>query len=63
MLRVKHDLSQQEMADKLGVARQTYGDIENGNASGSMKFWEAFQVEFSIPDAEMWELMKLEQEG
>ena len=43
---------------KTGVSRTTYAHIENGNRDGSQAFWNAFQREFSVPDSEMYALMK-----
>lgn len=63
LLRVKHELSQLQMAEKLGVGRTTYVAIEKGQRDGSMGFWQTVQNVFNIPDAEMWGLMKLEKDG
>ena len=47
-LRKKHSLSQQEVADMLGVSRATYSDIERANREGSAielkKLAELFEV-------------------
>lgn len=62
VLRVRHNLSQQEMAERLGCTRATYAAIEVGQRNGSHRFWTAVQDKFMIPDCEMWELMKVDQE-
>lgn len=56
--RARHDLSQQEMADKLGINRSTYAMIERGQRRGSDAMWATLQAAFGIPDAEMWKLMQ-----
>lgn len=62
VLRVRNNLSQQEMAERLGCTRATYQAVENGQRTGSQRFWTAVHDKFMIPDCEMWELMKDEQE-
>lgn len=57
-LRVRHDLSQQEMADALGVPRQTYAMVERGQRRGNDVFWATLKEKFSVPDADMWKLMR-----
>lgn len=53
VLRVKEDLTQDEMAKKLGVSRQTYQAIESGERRGSDIFWNNVQTTFEIPESEM----------
>ena len=57
-LRIRHDMSQQEMANALGVNRSTYAMVERGQRRGSDEMWAALQKKFNIPDAEMWKLMQ-----
>lgn len=59
VLRAKHGLTRAEMADKIGVSRGTYSEIENGKRSCSQNFLAKLQAAFEIPDAEMWELTKV----
>lgn len=59
ILRAKHGLTRTETADKIGVSRSTYSEIENGKRSCSQKFLAKLQAAFEIPDAEMWELTKI----
>jgi len=54
-------MTQQEIADKIGVDRMTYSAIENGKRDGSMRFWNALKKAFNLEDAELMELMKVEQ--
>lgn len=60
VLRVRNNLTQEEMSKKLGVSRMTYTFIENGERIGKMQFWIALQDAFNIPDEEMFLLMKTE---
>lgn len=58
LFRVKHHLTQAEMAAKVGCIRCTYAAIENGTRAGRDVFWESLQKAFNIPDEDMWELKK-----
>lgn len=60
LLRVKHKLTQAEIAAKIGVSRQVYANIEKGKNGGSTEFWGNLQRVFNIPDEEMYSLMKLD---
>lgn len=55
-LRVKHQLSQDEMAKKIGCTRATYSAIENAKRGGRTKFWESLQSAFLLYDDEVSEL-------
>lgn len=57
VFRVKHNLSQEEISEKIGCKRATYSAIECGKRNGQQNFWKKLQKAFSIPDAEMWDLM------
>jgi len=56
ILRVKHNLTQADIADKLGVSYPTYNLIEQGKRKGSTEFWAKLQQVFNLTDAEMWAL-------
>ena len=56
LLRVKHNLTQGEMADRLGVSRVTYCKVENGKTNGSGTFWLAVSREF--PDCNINQIIK-----
>ena len=58
LLRVKHHLSQEQMAQRIGCTRCTYSAIECGNRNGRDYFWESLQKAFNIRDEDMWELKK-----
>lgn len=62
IFRHKLRLSQQEMADKIGVHRATYSAIETGKQNGRVKFWEDLKKAFNITDAEKGELMKRDED-
>ena len=55
------DITQAEMAAKIGCTRATYSAIENGTRAGRDMFWNSFQNAFKIPDAEMWGFKKNEK--
>lgn len=56
ILRIKHRLTQAELAEKVGVSYATYNLIEQGKRKGSTEFWAKLQQIFNITDAEMWQL-------
>ena len=58
VLRVKNHLTQVQMADEVGVGRQTYAAVEVGKQRGNEEFWNAVQNRFDVPDSEMWGLMR-----
>lgn len=58
VLRIKHNLTQVEIAQKLGVSKSTYNLVEQGKRNGSKKFWLAVQNLFELGDAEVWKLQK-----
>lgn len=62
LFRIKHNLSQQEMAQRLKVGRSTYVDIEHGKRDGSIRFFNTLQDEFQLTDDEVWVLTKKEGE-
>lgn len=51
-------LTQDQMADRMGVERGTYSLVELGKRRGSPDFWANLQKAFNVPDAEMYALMK-----
>lgn len=58
MFRREKDLSQQEMADILGMNRSTYAMVERGQRRGSDEMWATLKNTFNVPDADMWKLMQ-----
>lgn len=63
VLRARHGLKIGEMAEKIGVSRSTYADIESGKRGCSQSFLKKLQSAFDIPDADMWELTKTHEES
>lgn len=62
ILRVRHGLTQETMAQRIGVSRQAYAKIENGHAFGNISFWIKVQYTFNITSEEMWNLINDEAE-
>ena len=58
VLRVKHDLTQKEMADKLAVSLTTYSFIENGKSKGKVEFWQRVKEEFHVTAEDLLNMMK-----
>lgn len=56
VLRIKHHLTQAQLAEKLGVSYATYNLIEQGKRKGSVEFWSKIQNTFNLADADMWQL-------
>ena len=56
ILRIKHHLTQVEIAEKVGVSYPTYNLIEQGKRKGSTEFWTNLQKAFNLTDAEMWQI-------
>lgn len=57
MLRTDNDLTQEQMAKRLGVTRTTYNNIENGKSKGSITFWLRVKEEF--PEIDIVEMEKV----
>lgn len=55
IIRVTEDLTQQEMADRLGITRAHYVMIENGRKKGSIDLFRRLQETFNLGDAETWQ--------
>lgn len=54
--RVSQNLTQRELAHKLGVSVPTYNLIEQGKRRGSQEFWQKLQKEFNLEGGKVWEL-------
>lgn len=61
-LRISLDLTQEEMAERMGVKPVRYQSVECGRRTGNILFWQALQRAFGISDADMWRLLQ-QQEG
>lgn len=49
LLRVFHDMKQNELAEKLGVSKSYISEIENGNRTPSMDVLQKYAAVFRIP--------------
>lgn len=61
LFRIKLDLTQLEMAEKLRCSFSMYSLVERGARDGTLSFWENIQQTFNIPSTEMWRLMEKEE--
>ena len=52
------NLTQQEMADKIGISKGAYSLIEQRKRIGSTKTWVKIQELFKLTDEEVWQLQK-----
>lgn len=55
LIRLKNGWTQQYVADKLGISKSAYSNIENGNRSPSLKVAIKLQNLFSLPIETMFE--------
>ena len=62
LFRVKHGLSQDAMAKKLGYSRGHYAGIENGTQGVTLKLLEALQAAFGLSLDEAKELTERDEE-
>lgn len=53
LFRTAKNLSQTEMAKKMGVSYVTYSRIELGKRDGDLKFWNRLKETFGL-DVETW---------
>lgn len=62
VLRITQDLSQSQMAEKLGCTSQFYSLVENGKRKGNEEFWKKLRHEFNLSPAEVWCMQNNEEE-
>lgn len=62
LLRIKHKLTQAQMAQALGYSRMHYARIENGEQEVPMKLVVKLQERFNLSNAEVMELVKKDEE-
>lgn len=55
--RVGLDLTQEQMAEKIGCERGQYQGIESGSRGGSREFWQKLQAAFELTAEEVWGFM------
>lgn len=61
MLReLRGEMSQEAMAEAIGVKRQYYSRVELGQRKGSLQFWESVKQRFNLTDSLVYRMM---QEG
>ena len=58
LFRVRHNLTQSEMAERVKYNRAAYALIESGVRNPSIEFFTNLQAAFNVPDEEMWGLTK-----
>lgn len=61
ILRITHNMTQSDVAEKIGISLSLYNLIENGKRVGSIETWKKIQKLFSLSDKEMWSIMKDEK--
>ena len=61
ILRITHNMTQSDVAEKIGISLSLYNLIENGKRVGSIETWKKIQKLFCLSDKEMWSLMKDEK--
>ena len=52
------DLTQEQMAEKIGISKGAYSLIENKKRIGSRRTWLKIQSLFNLKDEEVWKLQK-----
>ncbi len=55
-------LTQQQVADKLGISTRAYQDIENGKYEGKIKHWDLLEDLFSIHQRTLRKLFPMANE-
>lgn len=58
IFRVKQNLTQQQLAEQMGVSVATYNLIENGTRRGSQEFWLKLQQTYKLEDGDVWKMQK-----
>lgn len=61
IFRIQHNLTQSDMAERVGCSRDAYREIESGNRNPSYDFMEKFKEAFDVPAENMWQLMERER--
>lgn len=60
VFRVKHHMTQVEMAAAIGCSMQIYSAVEAGRREGRHSFWDALKRTFNLDAATVWDLMKVD---
>lgn len=61
IFRIEQDLTQSDMAQKVGCDRASYSAIEVGSRNPSYEFMEKLQTAFNVPSERMWALLEREK--
>lgn len=60
IFRIEQDLTQSDMAQRIGCSRDAYSAIESGARNPSYDFMESLHIAFSVPAERMWTLLERE---
>ena len=60
IFRIRQDMTQDDMARRVGCNRSFYSAVEGGRSNPSVEFFMELQKAFNVPDEKMWELVRLE---
>lgn len=63
MLRASNGLSKTAMADRIGVDRSTYSEIESARRDPSAAFITKVQEAFGLHDSQVWALFRVYEGG
>ena len=61
IFRIRHNLTQSDMAARVNYDRAAYGAIESGARNPSIEFFMNLQAAFDVPNEQMWELTLLDE--
>lgn len=61
IFRIEHDLTQSDIAQRIGCSRDAYSAIESGSRDPSYNFMENLQTAFGVPAESMWGLLERER--
>lgn len=56
ILRLEHDITQDQLAEKIGISKGAYALIEQGKRVGSDKTWLKLQEIFNLTGEQVWAL-------
>ena len=56
LLRIKNDLTQEQLSQKIGISKGAYSLIEQGKKGGSDKTWLKIQEIFNLSGDQVWKL-------
>lgn len=62
LFRVKHKLTQEQIAEKIGYGRMTYANVENGKRNPSKNFCVELGKAFGLSLSKVSELMVIDED-